>query len=251
MSARDPGGRKPFIWDVHGQEVIYDLDAPQGVKKSDSLWDEYNNTLKTAQDIISRQQTTLPAYAGICKLCQWYSTCKKLLIQHDDLTLIPELGSSKRNVMLHHIKSREQLVAADLVSLIQDKKTIFPGIGKDTLIKFKERAKLQKTPAAKPFLKTPIILPHGDCELFFDVETDPMRDICYLHGFLERRHRDNKTEVYTALFADNPTEDDEKKAFKDALAYIQKRSPCVLYYYSHYERTTWKKLQKKISSNRY
>ena len=27
------GDHRPFVWDIHGQEVFYDLDAPQGVKK--------------------------------------------------------------------------------------------------------------------------------------------------------------------------------------------------------------------------
>jgi len=39
----------------------------------------------------------------------------------------------------------------------------------------------------KPYLKEAISFPCHARELFFDIETDPMRDICYLHGFLERR----------------------------------------------------------------
>jgi len=50
-------------------------------------------------------------------------------------------------------------------------------------------------------------------ELFFDIETDPLRDICYLHGFLERRNKDTHTERYVAFFSDQPNEQEEKLVF--------------------------------------
>ena len=37
LSAR----REPFIWDINGDEFIYDLDAPMGPKTPQSLWDLY------------------------------------------------------------------------------------------------------------------------------------------------------------------------------------------------------------------
>ena len=72
-----------------------------------------------------------------------------------------------------------------------------------------------------------------------------MRDICYLHGFMERRDSDLQTEKYVAFFADKPSPEDEYKAFKEAWDYIQSCQPCLIYYYSPYERTTWGKLQKR------
>lgn len=238
------GGRKPFVWDVHGQEVIYDLNAPQGVRKPDSLWNEYQATLENARNIVTKKETTLPAYAGICKLCHWYTACKKSLEDSDDLTLIPELGRSKRDVLISQIGCRRVLASADLGAFIEGKKTSFPGIGPETLLKLQERARLQREPGARPYLKEPVTLSHFDCELHFDVETDPMRDICYLHGFLEHR-KGSATDKYVAFFAENPTEDEEKQAFDDALAYVRKNSPCVIYYYSPYERVIWNKLQVK------
>ena len=45
-------------------------------------------------------------------------------------------------------------------------------------------------------------LPGSDKALFFDIEVDHMRDICYFHGFLERTYRDNNKERFVAFFAD-------------------------------------------------
>ena len=72
-----------------------------------------------------------------------------------------------------------------------------------------------------------------------------MRDICYLHGFVERHKLDNSTEKFVAFFADEPTTDAEKTAFADAWRYLQTNRPCTIYYYSKYERTLYRKLQEK------
>ncbi len=39
------------------------------------------------------------AYSAGCKLCHWYSTCLKALRTADDLTLVPRLGRTARDVM--------------------------------------------------------------------------------------------------------------------------------------------------------
>jgi predicted RecB family nuclease len=242
------GGHRPFVWDIHGQEVFYDLDAPQGVKKTETLWDEYQEVLEIARRIMTGSESTLPAYGSTCKLCHWYNACKKSAEEDDDLTLIPELGRTKRDDMLPIVKTRRELARADISAFISGKKTKFRGIGIDTLIKLQNRAILQKTPGASPYLKEAIAFPSHDRELFFDVETDPMRDICYLHGFVERYNGETRKETYRAFFAEEPTDTFEMKAFEDAWAYIRGMLPCSIYYYSAYEKTVWTKLQKKYPS---
>jgi predicted RecB family nuclease len=147
--------------------------------------------------------------------------------------------------MLPHFGNVGDLAKADLNNFIQGKKTIIPGIGLSMLERFHERAKLLNQSGSGPCLKGKINLPKFETELFFDVETDPMRDICYLHGFVERRNSDPLTEKYVVFFANQPSPDDERQAFKEAWNYILKCQPCLIYYYSPYERTTWRKLQKR------
>ena len=72
-----------------------------------------------------------------------------------------------------------------------------------------------------------------------------MRDICYLHGFVERDGRDNATEKFVAFFADECTPASERAAFAAAWAYMRDNRPCAIYYYSKYERTIYRKLQEK------
>ena len=67
------GGRKPFVWDIHGDEVVYELDASIGTKNPTTLWREYEDILALARRIVAKEDQTAPAYGGVCKLCHWYT----------------------------------------------------------------------------------------------------------------------------------------------------------------------------------
>lgn len=238
-------GRIPFIWDIHGKEIVYDLDSPQGVRNPRTLWSIYQDCLNQAFSITFKKEKTLPACSSTCKLCHWHTLCMNELEKIKDLTLVPKLGKAKRDGMLPYIRDIYALANFDVNSLIVGKKTVISGIVPDTLKKFQFRAQLQIQPNAKPISIEPIIFPDSDLEIFFDIETDPMRDICYLHGFLERKNQKQNTEKYVYFFANEPTNQEEEKAFSDAWQYIQSSIPCIIYYYSKYERTIWRKLQKR------
>ena len=235
-----------FVWDVHGEEVAYDFCLATGEKHLENLWDVYQQTLDLARKITGRALETLPAYSsGLCKNCVWYGACMKELEARNDLTLIPFLGRTKRDAMLSHIGSIEELAEADLSAFTRGKKTIFPRVSPDTLKKMKTRAQLLCQKDAKPFLREPVRLPLSQKEIFFDIEVDPMQDICYLHGFVERLNGDNSTERFVPVFADDPTPKAEEEAFAKAWAYIQSHPDAIIYYYSKYERTLYRKLCQK------
>jgi uncharacterized protein len=238
-------GRRAFVWDIHGEEVPYDFEALYGQRKPRKLWQDYQECLSEARAIIADKDQTRAAYSSACKLCHWYTACVERLKATDDLTLIPELGRSRRDAMLTHLSSVGELAACNPVAFITGEKTVFAGIGPDSLKKFHTRAILLSTKDAQPILKAPIRLPVYDCELFFDIEVDPMRDICYLHGFVERNGGENASEKFVAFFAEECTAASEKAAFADSWAYMRSKRPCGIYYYSKYERTLYRKLQQK------
>jgi hypothetical protein len=65
-------GRKPFIWDIHGEQVNYYLDKAPGVRSSASLWDTYLACLENTRQILSKTEwptrdysiKTLASYLG-------------------------------------------------------------------------------------------------------------------------------------------------------------------------------------------
>jgi len=241
-------GRRAFIWDVQGKEVPYDLTAPYGVRKPRTLWQDYTDCLAEVRAIISGAGKTEPAYSsGVCKNCVWYTACIEDLEKANDLTLVPFLGRSMRSSLNGHIANMQELAEIDPEGFLTDKgkKTIFGGIGPDTLRKMQARAKLITTKDARPYLRATLSLPVSERELFFEIETDPMRDVCYLHGFVERIGGNNKSEKFVAFFAASPTPEDEERAFAQAWEYMKASIPCTIYYYSKYERTIYRKLRAK------
>ena len=174
---QERAGRR-FIWDIHGEEVTYNLTEPQGVRIPRPFWDDYQDYLAEAQAIVSRAINTQPG-------------------------------------RIH-----------------QRKKTTFAGIGPDSLEKFHARAKLLSTKNGKPYLRNTIQLLVADREHFFDIEVDPMRDVCYLHGFVERQGGDNARERLVGFFADDATAADEEKAFAQAWDFMQASQPCVIVRYA-------------------
>ena len=239
------GERRPFIWDIHGEEVPYDLDVPRGKRNPTSLWDFYEENLEKVRRITGGSEKTLPAYSSVCKLCHWRSFCLSQLEKLDDLSLIPELGRSRRDALVPFVPTVTEFAQHDISTLITGKKTKIPGIGLKSLTRFQKRAKLQADPSAEPYVTEPLSLPSADTELFFDIETDPMRGLCYLHGFWERRGGPAGPEKYIYFLANIPDEAEEERAFREAWEYVKKSRPCAIYYYSPYERTNWRNLQER------
>jgi len=81
-------GRRGFIWDAHGEEVAYDFTAPQGPRKPETLWSEYQSALGEARAILARQITPQGAYSSACKLCHWYKACVAQLSEPEELALM-------------------------------------------------------------------------------------------------------------------------------------------------------------------
>jgi predicted RecB family nuclease len=241
-------GRRAFVWDIHGEEVFYEFMEPKGKKSPRCLWDDYQDFLSEARQIVSGSLKTLPAYGGVCKNCIWYSHCMNQLEEMNDLTLIAELGRAKRDVMITKIPTIQSLASSQLSEFIDGKKTKFSRIGPATLMKFQERAKLISSADGKPYLTAAIILPNTERGLFFDIEVDPWRDFVYLHGFVERTNRNNETERFVYFLAEDLSAAQEERAFSDALNYILKSQPCAIYYYSKYERTWYRNLAKRYPS---
>lgn len=236
--------RRAFVWDVHGREVRYDLTASQGPRKPQSLWDEYRLYLQQARAILAQEVQPRPAYSATCKNCYWLTLCLETLEADDDLTLIPQLGRAKRDVMVDQIPTISALAAVNPDGFVVGKKTAFAGIGPDTLRLFAARAAMLKGAPPMAYLRSPIALKAAERELFFDIEVDPMRDFTYLHGVVVRNNAAG-TESFAAFFTEDESEAEERRAFAESYAFLTSDPAAHIYYYSKYERTIYRKLQQR------
>jgi predicted RecB family nuclease len=238
-------GRRAFVWDIHGDEVAYDFTAAQGPRKPQTLWDEYQWVLADARAILSRQITPQAAFSSACKLCHWYNSCVGELARLDDLTLIPFLGRPLRDALQGTFPTIASLAATDPEAHIHGSKTSFKGLGPDRLKLFHARAAMLKQEKPQAYLRAAVALPIKPVELFFDIEVDPLQDICYLHGVVERHDGKNETERFVHFFAEEVAPVAERDCFAGAFAYLTGHDDAIIYYYSKYERTNYRKLQQR------
>lgn len=235
--------RSAFVIDRDCKRIPYPLSEAQGTRNTQTWWEAYQTALSTVRAILSKVDTSTPALSAACKLCHWHSRCKDELVATNDLTLIAELGRAKRDAMSSVIPTIQAFAVCNTDSFIQKKKTIFPGIGPETLSKFRARAQLLTIPGATAYLKHPVNLPIKQKEVYFDIEADPMRGIVYLHGFVERIYGQADTAQFIPFFADGNEHVHEEAAFAGAWNYLKSRTEdSTIYYYSKYERTEYKKL---------
>ena len=234
-----------IIYDIKGNEVIYTLNQPMGVRNK-KLWTEYYEELKVeVWELMNNEKKNKPALASICKLCQWYDSCKKEAKVSHDLTNIFYVGRGKRDVLEKDlgITQYDHLDQIDIEAALKTKsanKTFLSGIGESTLRKIKQRAMiLYKTKL--PVVYFPYNFPKKTYELFFDIEDDPTQGIVYLHGVYERSP---KGERFIPFVASTNDKKGEKKAWAEFWAYIKSlpKDDFVIYYYSAHEKTTYKKM---------
>lgn len=236
---------KGIVIDISRNEVEYLLDEPMGKRNNSSWWQFYEETKKEVETLLKNSKQNKPALGGTCALCPWFTSCEKWCKTTSDLTNIFYLGRSKRDVLNGdlNLEKVNELVNIDMTKVLQQKKqnkTFLKGVGKNTLTKLLKRAEVI-TKTKKPILYEKIEFPKVKHELFFDIETDPTQDFVYLHGIWERTPT---REQFIHFLADDVNSEAEKEAWRKFWEYIDKLSQddFSVYYYSPYEKTTYKQL---------
>lgn len=237
-------GRYGYIWDRHGAEVRYDFAAPLG-PKSGCLWELYLKTRAAVRATLAAAQASSPANCSLCKQCVWHSACFAQLKRDQDLTLLPELGRATRDALHEEFPTLRQLARANVEDYIDADRTPFHRVGANALRRFQRRAALLLQPDAKPFLTRAFDWPTTPVELFFDIETDPLRELCYLHGFVIREGGSVATERFEGIFATDTTAAAEREAFAAAMSVFRRHAGALVVHYTKYERTEYRRLATK------
>lgn len=239
--------KEGIILDVRGNEVLYDLNLPMGKINKQSYWDYYQEIKEKARVLLANEVQNKPAMAGICKLCPWYNSCKKWVVDNDDPTGLFYVGRSKRDILYEdlQISKIDEILNIDINEIVENKKKdkqFLKGVGEKTITKIVDRAKVLKE-LKHPVLYEKIELPVVSYELFFDIEDDPTREFVYLHGVYERSAEGERFLDFTAK---DVTPEAEKEAWGNFWKYIKSlpENDFSVYYYSHHEKTVYKKMQK-------
>lgn len=242
--------RQGIILDIKGNEVLYDLNLPMGKINKQSYWDYYQEIKEKTKILLSNESQNKPAMAGICKLCPWYNSCKKWVVETDDPTGLFYVGRSKRDVLYDDLQISKideilKLKVEDVLEQKKKDKQFLKGVGEKTINKIIDRANVLKN-IKVPVLYEKVEFPEVSYELFFDIEDDPTREFVYLHGVYERGPEGERFLDFTAK---DVTVEAEKEAWSNFWKYIKSlpKDDYSVYYYSHHEKTTYKKMQKIYS----
>lgn len=239
--------KKALIYDIRGNEVEYNLENPIGKINKITLWEFYEDMLLKVSPLLENKTQNKPAIAGICKLCPWYTSCKKWAEKTDDPTCLFYLGRSKRDTLSQDagINTIQDILAVNVDDLMKQRegdKNFLKGIAEKTMEKIITRANILRN-IKKPVVHSKVDFPQVDHELFFDIEDDPTQEYVYLHGVYERKPSGERFLDFTAKEI-SPIA--EKQAWSNFWQYIKglPQNNFSVYYYSHHEKTTYKRMQK-------
>lgn len=202
----------------------------------DQFRDSYFAALREIRALVTGTQSDEPALCGDCGACQWWGICEKALVASNDVSLLPEVGRSKKTALnAAGIKSIEDITTFDF------SRAPIKGIGQKAVQTMKRAAismlsnKLQVL--AKPGLPDP------PCKIYLDFEDDPTQDLIYLCGMWIEPALDGQN--YHGLFApDSPGEARIWSEMQELCERLRTLDYSV-FHYSSYEKTKLDTLEGK------
>lgn len=234
---------RAFIVGADGSTAWYDLDAPG--RRGAAPWSVRVAALVArARGVRDLADGTRGALSAACAMCHWKTVCRRELEAADDLTLVAGLGRAVRISIEARAGTVAELAALDMEG-DPDLRRGLPGVGAGRLGRFRDRARLLRTPGARPYALRPLGLARHARELHFDLETDPLNGgLVYLHGILVRDLvPGGDVERFVHFFADGP--DGERNAFAGAFAFLSANASARVFHYSKFERTSYRVLQER------
>ena len=196
---------------------------------------DYLEHIAEIRDLLSGGTESEPCIGGVCGQCHWRSFCLDWARERDDVSLVRKLNRGKRNVLRKSgIRTVQELAGLGKAKTLP----VFEGISAKALQQFVRRAVVLKR--GEPILHSPVEFPDRKLEVFFDIETEPLEEICYLYGIVERK---GKKQRYVSFFADSPEE--EENTWKAFWEYVSGLEDFQVYHYTSYEKTVLKGLSER------
>ena len=207
---------------------------PQGNERSFSISDfidYFHLTLGQIEKILDGEKPP-PFLKSGCKRTPWYSLCLSETQGCNDVSLVFKISQAdQRRLYGIGIKTVEDLVNSNVDDL-QSKLEDWPF---DKIVRFVNQAKVLSS--QQPLVLAKSNFPEVENEIYFDIESDPTRDIDYLLGYLIKTKDGVK---YEYLLAKDKGE--EVEIWKKFLDFLAKLDNFVIYHYAYYERQVFDRL---------
>ncbi len=201
--------------------------------------DQFHLTRQSIEKVLNGEKPAPFLKAG-CKRTPWYSLCLSETQGCDDVSLIYRISQAdQRRLYDIGIRTVENLAKADpdwLQSQLEDWQY-------DKIIRFSNQAR--SLVSGQPLVFRKPILPTVRYDVYFDIESDPLRDIDYLLGFCIKDNETGKSE-YKYFWAQD--KEHEPEIWTRFLDYLNTLEDFVIYHYAFYERQVFDRLASRYGA---
>ena len=185
---------------------------------------EYELTLTEIEKIVAGKRPAHFMTSG-CKQSPWFEECKGESESCDDLSLLNRVWREEvRRLEDVGITTIRQLALKSISEL----EALAPTTSSSRLETMRDQA--IAIVDHRHMIRGTVDFPKADVELYFDIESDPLRDFDYLFGVLEVS---NRGEEYHSFFAHSP--DQEVVMWAEFVSFIERHIDSPIYHYGWFE----------------
>lgn len=219
------------------EAYVIDPDGNQRSFKVKDFIDQFHMTREQIEKILEGEKPA-PFLKSSCKRTPWYSLCLSDTQGCNDVSLVYKISQAdQRRLYGVGIKTVDDLALSD-VNDLQAKLEDWPF---DKIVRLANQAKVLSS--NKPLILRKPIFPKVDYEIYFDIESDPTRDIDYLLGYLIKSSKETKYDYFLAK-----DKNDEETIWKKFLDFLAELDNFIIYHYAYYERQVFDKLALKYGA---
>jgi len=199
---------------------------------------EYELTLTEIEKIIAGKRPAHFVTSG-CKQSPWFSECQTESRECDNLSLLNRVWREE----VHRLEAAGVTTISELaLKSVPELEGIAPDVSPGRLENMRDQAIAIKE--ERHIIRGEADLPEADIELFFDIESDPLRDFDYLFGVLKVS---SDGEEYHHFFADSP--DQEGQMWDDFVSFIEQHIEAPIYHYGWFEEEVVRRFAAKYGAS--
>lgn len=194
----------------------------------------YELTLSEIEKIIAGKRPAHFVTTG-CKQSPWFDECQKESVLCDDISLLNRVWREE----VHALElSGVETISKLALQSVSELERLVPNVSSARLEIMRDQAVAIRS--GHHMIRGQIKMPEADIDLFFDIESDPLRDFDYLFGVLEVSSRG---EEYHPFFAQSP--DQECAMWKEFVNFIEMHLDSPIYHYGWFEEEVIKRFSDK------
>lgn len=195
---------------------------------------EYELTLTEIEKIIAGQRPAHFVTSG-CKQSPWQQECRSESEACDDLSLL-------NRVWREEVRALEEAgvltIGALALKSVSELEQLCPGVSSSRLEIMRDQA--IAITQNRHIIRRNVELPEADVELFFDIESDPLRDFDYLFGVLKVT---SAGEEYVSFMASSPEKEGEM--WREFVHFIERHIDAPMYHYGGFEEEVVRRFSAK------